>query len=152
MTRRHTFLRRTGFLFSLLMAGCSTDPTSPFWASATLDTAIGRWRDARVTHYSFRSTVSCFCSLEFVMPKRVTVRDGRVTAVVDIATGVSHPTEWRQSIDSVFTLVRREIRERPERLEVTYDRQLGYPRTLTYGTPENDGGGYITVDSVQVIP
>ena len=148
---RHLF-RSSVFLFSSLIAGCSTDPNSPFWASAKLDTALRHWRGANLTNYSFRSSVSCFCPSEFIVPMRVTVRGGRVTDVVDAATGVSHPTDWRQSIDSVFSLVRREIRERPERLEVTYDATLGYPRTLTYGTPENDGGGYISIDSVRAVP
>ena len=62
------------------------------------------------------------------------------------------PLNYRQSVDSVFLAAATEIMVRPDRLHVTYDVSLGYPRTLTYGTPENDGGGYISVDSVRAVP
>jgi hypothetical protein len=49
-------------------------------------------------------------------------------------------------------MVRQELIARPSRLEVEYDPALGYPRRLKYGTPENDGGGFIYLDSVVVAP
>ena len=134
------------------LVACSNDPMSPFWASLTLDKAWARWNSAGLRNYRFRSSVSCECLPEYVVPMRVTVRQGQVTEVVNAATGVSRPLTYRQPMDSIFALVRQEIRERPERLQVTYDPGLGFPRTLTYGTPENDGGGHITIDSVQAIP
>ena len=139
-------------LLGSLLASCSTDPTSPEFARTELSTALKRWRSASLTNYTFRGVVACYCIVDYIMPMRVTVRQGRVTEVVDIATGGIRPTTFRPSVDSVFGLVLREIAERPERLQVTYDPTLGFPRTLTYGTPENDGGGYISIDSVTAIP
>ena len=151
-----TLLRRAVFslsvLLSSLLVGCATDPTSPVWASIELGAAKERWQRAGLTNYSFISSVSCFCSREYVAPMRVTVRQGQVTDVVDIGTGASRPLTYRQPVESIFGLVQVEIRERPERLEVSYDRTLGFPRTLTTGTPENDAGGRITIDSVRAIP
>jgi hypothetical protein len=65
---------------------------------------------------------------------------------------MERPVNFRQPIDSIFAAAAREIAVRPGRLQVTYDPILGYPRTLTFGTPENDGGGYIAVDSVRALP
>jgi Family of unknown function (DUF6174) len=149
--RERTFLAAI-LLLGLALIGCSNAPTSPVWASIALSKAQSQWRGAGLSSYQFRSSVSCFCGDEYRGPLRVTVRQGRVTAVVDIATGASRPLTYRQPVDSVFGLVRTEIAERPNRLQVTYDPSLGFPKTLTYGTPENDGGGYITIDSVQAIP
>ena len=139
-------------LLSSSTVGCAKDPTSPFWASARLSGAEARWKKAKLTNYSFISAVSCFCLEDYARPLRVTVRQGRVTAVFDVRTGAARPVSYRQPMDSIFAMVRLEIVERPERLNVSYDEALGFPRTLTYGTPENDGGGTITIDSVLTIP
>lgn len=152
MTPSRRTVSSLALLLSSSLLGCAADPTSPIWASLTLGAAKERWQKAGLTNYSFTSSVTCFCRDEYVVPMRVTVRHGQVTDVVDIRTGASRPLTYRQPVDSIFGLVRVEIRERPERLTVSYDRTLGFPRTLTYGTPENDGGGYITIDSVQAIP
>ncbi len=145
-------LASLGLVAVAVAAACTSDPTSPFGQRLDLQSAQKKWSDARLVNYSFNSTVLCFCLPEFTGTKRVTVRNGQVTAIVDVGTGASEPLTWRQPVDSIFKQVAEEIRQRPERLQVTYDDKLGYPRTLTYGTPENDGGGYITVDSVRPIP
>ena len=152
MSRRRLATIAFAVLLSSSISGCSKDPASPFWASARLSDAEARWQKAGLPAYSFISSVSCFCLDDYVRPLRVTVRQGRVTAVSDVRTGAARPVSYRHPMDSIFAMVHREIVERPERLNVSYDPALGFPRTLTYGTPENDGGGTITIDSVRAIP
>jgi hypothetical protein len=135
-------------LAAALMTGCST-PTEP---EQNFDFALARWKAAGLSNYSFRSSVSCFCRDDYGAPMTVTVRDGEVVAVVDRVTGAARPLNYRQPIDSLFAMVAVEIRVRPERLRVTYDAARGFPRTLTYGTPENDGGGSIVADSLRELP
>jgi Family of unknown function (DUF6174) len=132
-------------LSAALACSGATEPELQF------DEALARWRRSGLINYSFRSAVSCFCPVEFTLPMTVTVRNGQVVQVADRATGAARPLTYRASIDSLFAAVAREIRDRPERLQVTYDEALGFPRSLTYGTPENDGGGYIKADSVQAL-
>lgn len=117
-----------------------------------LQEAQSRWQRANVRSYSFNSSIICFCMREYTRTAAVTVVNGVVTAVVDAATGESRPLNWRQSVDSLFAMVAVEVQQRPERLQVTYDPVLGYPTRLTYGTPENDGGGYITASDVRPRP
>lgn len=135
-------------LGAALLFGCagSTEAEQEF------ENALGRWRRAGLVNYSYRSTVSCFCASEYIIPMTVTVRNGAVVSVVDRATGASRPLTYRVTIDSLFSTAAEEIRVRPERLQVTYDVALGFPRSLTYGTPENDGGGFIRADSLAVVP
>jgi hypothetical protein len=116
------------------------------------ETSLDRWRSSGLVNYRYKSAISCFCGADFIEPVTITVRNGVVTSVTDRVTGAARSSAGRFSIDSLFALVATEIRERPNRLQVTYDAILRYPRTLTYGTPENDGGGYITADSVVAIP
>jgi Family of unknown function (DUF6174) len=136
-------------LAAAIVAGCSGGITEP---ELTYQAALSRWRDAGLKNYSFRSTVHCFCLLVYSNPMTVTVRNGQVVSVVDRVSGAVRPTSYRQPIDSLFAMAAEEIRLRPERLQVTYDPALGFPRTLTYGMPETDGGGFIYADSLRAEP
>ena len=111
-----------------------------------LDVAQARWRSAGLTSYRYVHGVSCFCA--YVGPALVTVRSGQVVQVVSRTDNTEMPVTSRQGIDSLFAFVRQELQRDPAHLVVTYDAALGYPRTVKWGTPENDGGGYISADSV----
>lgn len=146
--------RRAAFLSLLLLpllSGCLS-PTEGSADTVDLQQARSRWQRANLRSYSFNSGVICFCPREYTRTATVTVVNGVVSAVVDAATGESRPLDWRRSVDSLFAMVAVEVQQRPERLQVTYDPVLGYPTSLTYGTPENDGGGYITTSDLRPRP
>ena len=137
-------------LVPLLAAACSSSgPTEP---ERALDIARQRWRDARLTSYSFKSSLSCYCPIEYLGPHTVTVRNGQVTAIVDRRTGEQRPTSYRQPIDSLFAFIERKLRERPELLEVTYAPLYGYPRLLKSGSLAADAGSTSEVDSLVILP
>ncbi|MES3035216.1 MAG: DUF6174 domain-containing protein [Gemmatimonadota bacterium] len=129
------------------VSGCQLGPTEPYrTAREQLAQAEARWRDRGFTSYRFISGIYCFCGS--VGEAEVTVLDGSVVSVVLLADGSSLPTRSRQSVDSLFAFVRRELDRLPERLTVRYDPMLGYPSRIDWGTPENDGGGSITARQV----
>ena len=143
--------RSAAALIVLLCSGASACSSSTD-AERDFEAAYARWHRAGLVNYAFKSTVQCFCVPGYTNPMTVTVRNGIVVSVVDRMTGAPKPLTYRTSIDSLFSQTAEEIRIRPGRLAVTYDPALGFPRSLTYGTPENDGGGYIMADSVSVVP
>ncbi len=149
-TRHSTAI--AGLLLGLSLAACATEPTGSLEHTLRIEGAEDRWRAAHLTNYSFNSTVYCFCLDEFVGTKRVTVREGRVISVVDARTGVLNPVTWRQPIDSLFALVRREALANPELLDVSFDGRLGFPRRISYGDQPVDAGGIITIDDVRPNP
>ena len=144
--------RRGAFVSTLtlapLLAGCGLNPFGGDESKeAQLRAAEARWRESGFASYRYVSQVSCFCgSVGFA---DVTVLNGAVTSVVRRSDGVSEPVRNRQSIDSLFAFVRREIDRQPERLRVSYDATLGFPSEIYWGTPENDGGGFIGSTEVQ---
>lgn len=136
-----------------LFAACKgADPTAPVPQLQRLSAAESAWREGRPVNYSFVGTVWCFCLDEYVGPKLVTVRNGAVTAIIDRRTGRAEPLRFRQPVDSLFALILREAIELPSRLTVTYDAKLGYPRRISYGRQELDGGGVIIIDSLRAEP
>ena len=139
-------------MLPLFTACAKEDPTAFLPQTLRIAAAEARWRAGGLKHYSFNSTVACYCIEGYSAPKRVTVRNGLVTSVVDRSTGASHPVAWRQPIDSLFVLARREAISLPSLLEVTFDSRLGYPRRLSYGQQAIDAGGVITIDSLRADP
>lgn len=139
-------------LLGLSLSSCATEPTGSLAKTLRAEGAQARWTAARLSAYSFNSTVYCNCLDEFVGTKRVTVREGRVVAVVDVRTGTPNPVTWRQPIDSLFALVRREAITFPQLLDVNFDGRLGFPRRISYGDQPVDGGGVITIDDLRADP
>jgi Family of unknown function (DUF6174) len=143
------------FLLSLLATGCADmDPTGTAALTAQIERARTRWRAAALTSYGFTSATLCFCPVEFVQPRRVTVRDGVVYAVVDARTLQPMPLTRGHTVDSLFTLALHEARTRPAGLDVTFDATLGFPRRLSYGNDPMiaDGEVVITIDSLSANP
>ena len=135
-----------------LVIGCSeANPTGTLSQTLRIQRAEDRWKVARLSDYSFYSSVGCECLPGYGSQKFVIVRAGRVTSVVDVRTGAPVPLEWRQSVDSLFLLLRREAIDFPSWLEITFDPKLGYPRRAAIGQRELDGGAVIVIDSLQAL-
>ena len=141
--------RRAIIALTLLLTSCQADPTAPIPLTLRISAAQRRWEQARIQDYVFKSSISCECLLEFATQKTVSVRRGRVVDVRDIETGVRRPLSYRQPIDSLFALLRREAAS-PWRVDVEFDQRLGYPRRISYGRQEVDGGGIIAIDGLVV--
>lgn len=88
-----------------------------------------RWNSARVQDYSVVVQHLCFCG--YVRPVRVTVRAGGIVSSVDAQTGEPVPSYATvRDVAGLFALIRTAIDEGADRLDVTYDAQLGYPTLI----------------------
>jgi hypothetical protein len=121
-------------LLSLLIgaAGCGSDnPVEPLnlqsWTAARQ-----KWQAARITHYRYTSTLSCFCPLEVVQPITAEYRNGQLVSA-SYADGRAVPPAFaasRPSIDSLFSEIIANRGEYVDRVEASYDAQYGYPRVI----------------------
>lgn len=100
----------------LVLTGCSdvTGAANTTAQEAALERALTRWRTTGSASYSFKSTISCYCTLDYRAPKTVTVRNGAIVSVADRVTGAAEPIGGgRLPIDSLFALVRDALADRP---------------------------------------
>lgn len=141
-------------LLGLVLAACSgiTGAAKPTAAEVAFERALARWRSAGMSSYSFKSSVICYCPIEYRDPRTVTVRNGAVVAVTNRLTGASESVGSRVSIDSLFILIRSELEARPANPQIEYDAGLGYPRSVKLGMPETDAGSFVFADSVVFLP
>ena len=151
---RPRILRIAALLLPLVtvIASCAGDPTGTGTAGLRLANAERRWNEAALASYSFKSTINCFCLDTYRGPMLVTVRQGTVTSVIDVASGAARPLDFRTPIDMLFGLVRTELSERPELLKTAFDSKLGFPTLISYGEQALDGGGVITISDVVAVP
>jgi len=91
-----------------------------------------RWASARVHDYEFDFQRTCFCPPELTQEVHIVVRDDAIVSVVRTSDGQpanGDYTIW-PSIDALFLDVQQRLEQHIERLDVTYDETLGYPRSI----------------------
>ena len=91
-----------------------------------------RWASARVRDYEFDFKRTCFCPSEATQQVHIVVREDVIVAVVRASDGQpasSDVTVWPR-IDELFLDVEQRLEQHVERLDVTYDATLGYPRSI----------------------
>ncbi|HYW50413.1 MAG TPA: DUF6174 domain-containing protein [Gemmatimonadaceae bacterium] len=140
--------RRAAVGALVVVSGCGTDPTAPIPLTLRIADAQRRWDRANLSHYRFYSSAGCECLPEYASRKEVFVLNDAVISVQDAATGIPRPLAYRQPIDSLFALLRREVWGEGT-VEVEFDSRLGYPRRIAFGRREVDGGGIITVEELE---
>ena len=122
-----------------------------------LAAAKSRWDARPFADYSYEIRTFCFCPPELAQWTRVSVREGVVVEVVQVEPHPDFPitiNAW-QPMDSLFTRLFRAMSESGfgshyAEVDVEYDRELGYPRSMAFQTKPNisDGGSSTEVRSV----
>jgi hypothetical protein len=95
-----------------------------------LDTYRQLWDESLMVDYDYTSQVSCFCLPSFTTPKRVEVRAGEIVSTTDTET--NEFSEEFVSLIEAFDNVQVAIDNRYHRIDITFDRTLGYPSSYSY--------------------
>lgn len=98
------------------------------------------WEAKAIDDYRFAYSRVCFCMQRGTL--RVTVRDGRVTDVRQVKTGLQVPREiWREflTVDDLFRAIA-QAQERGQYTAVTFHPTLGYPVEAELGMLADDSG------------
>ena len=113
------------------LTGCVIFSSGSKDLQTELDENRARWDVAAVTDYSMRFQRLClFCSVEFLIPVRITVRGGTIDMVTDLDSGdpiVEITPGTFLTIDDVFDTIQDAIDENASAIDVRYDGVLGYP-------------------------
>jgi hypothetical protein len=115
------------------LTSCSiTDPSARSGDELELARNRQRWASARIHDYEFDFQRTCFCPPELTQQVHVVVRDDAIVSVVRTSDGQPANviyTVWPR-IDDLFLDVQRRLEQHIDRLGVTYDETLGYPRSI----------------------
>lgn len=121
-----------------LLGGCDPfDDGGLFKARISYEANLDRWERAQVHDYVYEVTRFCFCPL--TGPVEIVVLDGSVVEANVVETNAPVPIDdWQTpSVARLFALIDQGIHERWHRLDVMYDKELGYPRSIQADPWEN---------------
>lgn len=116
----------------MLMATAACSPTGPDGAGSLLQ-GMQRWSVRAPSSYQIVLQRShCECLPAWLIPVRVTVRDGSVQSVIDVQTGDPVTTDLyhAMTVEQLFAVVADAIDQNAYRISVEYDQEWGYPRSI----------------------
>lgn len=125
---------------TLLLAGCgATDVSNAGEARTappeTLEEARQRWQESQIVNYVVTAQMSCYCPQELVQPIRLEVEEGAVVS----SEGLKQPLEnfapedaQRLTVEGLFQFIEEASSREAETLEVAYDVDYGFPRSINY--------------------
>ena len=115
------------FVFFILFINCSETESPEIISSYEANKE--KWENTSILDYSFVFQVSCYCIEEYTSPKAVSVRDGNILTVNDLA----YSEEIHRgifSINDLFKEIEKASNQNVAVLETTYDSFYGFPTTL----------------------
>lgn len=97
---------------------------------AAFQAARQRWIGAGIASYQYSYRRTCFCTPAATAPVRITVRGGRVAAVVLADSGEPVPPTGYPTIDELFLTLQQALDSGAYEIRATYDVARGYPTSL----------------------
>jgi hypothetical protein len=94
-----------------------------------------RWSAYGLKNYTIEQQRICFCKF---LPQgfvKLTVRDNKIVAGIDLTNGRPVPAEilqYYQTVDSLFVSIEEMKALNPEHLEIEYDSHYGYPKKIAF--------------------
>jgi len=114
-----------------LLVGCVIFSSPEEDIQGELDVNRALWDAAAIHDYSMSFQRLClFCSVEFLIPVRITVRGDTIHEVTDLDTGapVVEPAEGAfLTIDGVFDVIQDAINQNAAEIDIRYNSMFGYP-------------------------
>ncbi len=118
-----------------LLVGCVIFSSIEEDVQGGLDVNRALWDAAAIHDYSMSFQRLCvFCSVEFLIPVRITVRGDTISEVTDLDTGapVEEPAPGVfLTIDEVFDVIQGAIDQSAAEINVRYNSMFGYPTDVT---------------------
>jgi hypothetical protein len=115
----------TGGLFAGSLMACA--PASPTFEGRNL------WTSKSLINYSYTLQRSCFCPLEITKAMRLEVRDGALTSVKYVDSGVDVAANFRPNIfkiEAFFDLIDSTRAKGGTVENLSFDAALGYPTQI----------------------
>ena len=99
----------------------------------------GRWERRRVANYVYKGAWNCFCPIDYTADAEVTVREGIVVRIASADPAVPHIPDPERfvSVKDLFVLLQSALDEDAARIDVTYNKEFGYPEQFFVDYHEN---------------
>lgn len=117
-------------LFSL---GCEKNTEPP--AEDSLSKNEKKWEAFDFENYSFTLQITCFCIVDYTLPKTIVVRDNAVVSIGGRPFAELNDVSYR-TIDEFFDYIRERQKENPVVETLDFDETYGYPSYIYFDISE----------------
>ncbi|MCH2476238.1 MAG: DUF6174 domain-containing protein [Gemmatimonadetes bacterium] len=112
-------------LTALVLLSACASPTTP---ENDLAEYRALWEAQGLRDYTFDVRRVCYC--QFMGDVRVTVQDGVITGVTELASEIARDPETFRTINSLFDLVQDAYERDAHEIQVEFDPGRGYPTRI----------------------
>jgi hypothetical protein len=124
-------MKKLLFLFCLSLWGCETvEPLD----DAT--TNLNLWNEKKIENYSFSFKRVCYCTLEYVGPNQIVVKNGKISTV----NGAPYNKEERYgvmyTIPELLQVIKANIDRKPVKQTLNFNPTYGYPTSVFFDFSE----------------
>lgn len=118
----------------LLILLATSVPLMHWFVSAGRDAELGNgealWSELAITDYDFTIHKACVCPPPAGTPIQVSVRDRRAIDARAADGGSVDMSDIPGTVPALFAAVHKAITDDPDTLEIAYDPDYGFPRTI----------------------
>lgn len=128
MANYHKVLHRVIFL--LLFISCTK--TSELDQNTS---QLTKWKNQKITDYEFTLRVNCFCTIEYVGPHNIVVKNNIIQSVNGVLYDqVKHPSV--KTIEQLFEIIAANLKRKPFSKTLEYDPKYYFPANIFFDISE----------------
>lgn len=125
----------------VLLVGCGSAASSGGSKSPSvtppdnLEDARKLWQQRGVGTYAITAQMTCYCPPDLVQPIRLEVEAGTLVSWKGLDRPLENLTSndaQRLTVEGLFEFIDKAQRREAHKLEVSYDRQYGFPKRIDY--------------------
>ena len=144
-------------VMALILAACTS--ANALGGQSEIEQNQGKWQDARISHYRYHLSISCFCVFTQDMPLIIEVQDGKVVSMEYQSGKTIDPSlldlfEKYATIDRIFTELKADLNGAADEVIAKYDPTYGFPTEITidFQKQATDDELYLTLSNFEKLP
>jgi hypothetical protein len=124
-------MKKLLLLFCLSLFGCET--VQPLDDATT---NLNLWNEKKIENYSFSFKRVCYCTIEYVGPNQIVVKNGKISTV----NGAPYNKEERYgvlyTIPELLKVIKEQIDRKPVKQILNFNPTYGYPTSVFFDFSE----------------
>lgn len=99
------------------------------------DQQFQKWKNQKITDYEFTLRVNCFCTIEYVGPHNIVVKNNIIQSVNGVLYDpVKHPSV--KTIEQLFEIIAANLKRKPFSKTLEYDPKYYFPANIFFDISE----------------
>lgn len=138
-----------------VLTSCAATQSNITNTTAELETHRKIWQAQNISDYEYTFNKMCFCPPPANVPVKVLVKNNSVNRIFNLETNqpIDNPDlTFYQSIDRLFEFIEEAIQKGADKIDVNYDKNLGYPISISIDYLEMAADDEVSFSATDLVP